>query len=623
MLQKMNEKIQGLIAWIVIVLIAITFTLFGLDYYLQRGQSKQAKAEVNGDYIDLQSFESTYRRARAQQNAAQMTTAQDKLLKENILESLISNKLAMQGAKNLGFGVSLAQADATILGIPQFQQNGRFSAERYQQALNVALFTPQTFQKEVQQGMLLNQQRFAFIGTSFVLPEEMDRFVRLYMQNRDFSYTTLSIKDFSKNVKITDEQLKNYFNTHQNDFKTDEQVKLQYISLDMNAVRNNIQMNEEQVKTYYENNKNNFLVPAKWQVAHIFVAVPASATDKDWAAAQEKAMRIYADLSSGKKPFEDLVKTESDDKLSIAKQGILPWISAGQTPFDKTLVQLKQPGDLSKPLKTTKGYEIFQLKQFTAAKMKPFAEVKTLITNQITAEKTQEKYTSLLEQLTELSFQNADSLKPVATALNLPLLETDWFSRKGGTDKLTKNKKLINTAFSQDVLDGGNNSEPLAIDNDHVLVIRIAKHKPSRNMQFDEVKSKIAQLLTREQAMKEIKSVAQALVKSQTAQREELMKQHGLKWTEVKDARREAPRSNSEINQLAFTLNTKQSIAGEFLNNGDYALVQLQSIHPGKLADLDKDQMSSIKQQLAASYGLMAYDLYMKSLEQQAEIKKY
>ena len=35
MLQKLNERIQGLVAWIIIILVAITFTLFGVDYYLQ------------------------------------------------------------------------------------------------------------------------------------------------------------------------------------------------------------------------------------------------------------------------------------------------------------------------------------------------------------------------------------------------------------------------------------------------------------------------------------------------------------------------------------------------------------------------------------------------------------
>ena len=43
MLQKLNERIQGVVAWLVIILIAITFTLFGVDYYLQSHQTSNAK----------------------------------------------------------------------------------------------------------------------------------------------------------------------------------------------------------------------------------------------------------------------------------------------------------------------------------------------------------------------------------------------------------------------------------------------------------------------------------------------------------------------------------------------------------------------------------------------------
>jgi peptidyl-prolyl cis-trans isomerase D len=65
-------------------------------------------------------------------------------------------------SRSHGFEVSPAQANSAILSIPQFQQDGHFSKDKYQQALTGALFTPETFQKEVRQGMLLNQQRFCF-----------------------------------------------------------------------------------------------------------------------------------------------------------------------------------------------------------------------------------------------------------------------------------------------------------------------------------------------------------------------------------------------------------------------------------------------------------------------------
>ena len=177
MLQKLNDRIQGVVAWVVIILIAITFTLFGLDYYMQSRHESTAQVEVNGQPITRQAFESNYRRTRQQRDPSLMTAASDIQLKQQVLDEMIVNSVSMQSARTNGFEVNPAQANAAILGIPQFQQDGHFSADRYQQALNGAFFTPDSFQKEVRQGMLLNQQRFALIGTSFVLPNELNQFV--------------------------------------------------------------------------------------------------------------------------------------------------------------------------------------------------------------------------------------------------------------------------------------------------------------------------------------------------------------------------------------------------------------------------------------------------------------
>lgn len=78
MLQKLNERIQGVVAWLVVILIGITFTLFGVDYYLQSHQTTNSKVVVNGTPLTIQSFENNYRRARSMQDIEQMTAADEK-----------------------------------------------------------------------------------------------------------------------------------------------------------------------------------------------------------------------------------------------------------------------------------------------------------------------------------------------------------------------------------------------------------------------------------------------------------------------------------------------------------------------------------------------------------------
>lgn len=278
MLQKLNERIQGVVAWVVIILIAVTFTLFGVDYYMQSHQASDSEVTVNGEPISKQAFEISYRRARQQRDPSQMTTASEVALRKEILENMIVNQITVQAARAAGFEVSPEQANAAIVSIPQFQQDGHFSTERYQQALSGAMFTPESFQKEVRQGMLLNQQRFAFMGSAFALPEEIKRFVKLYMQTRDYNYIEIPTSLFTGNIKIDDAQVAAYYKKHQQNFIEPEKVSIEYIRLSMQDIRKSIQVTDSDIQRYYEDNQSNFLTPAQWQVAHILFAIPDDAS---------------------------------------------------------------------------------------------------------------------------------------------------------------------------------------------------------------------------------------------------------------------------------------------------------------------------------------------------------
>ncbi len=89
MLQKLNERIQGLVAWVVIILIAVTFTLFGIDYYLQSRQDSTAQIEVNGQPISKDIFELSYRRTRQLRDPLQLTPSVEKSLKQQVMDNLL------------------------------------------------------------------------------------------------------------------------------------------------------------------------------------------------------------------------------------------------------------------------------------------------------------------------------------------------------------------------------------------------------------------------------------------------------------------------------------------------------------------------------------------------------
>lgn len=625
MLQKLNERIQGVVAWVVIILVAVTFTLFGIDYYIQSRHELRADVEVNGQPITKQAFDLNYRRARQMRDPSQMTAELENQLKQQVMDEMVANTVSLQAAHANGFEVSVAEANAAILSIPQFQQDGHFSTDKYQQALNGALFTPESFQKEVSQGMLLNQQRFAFMGTSFALPAEIKRFVKLYMQTRDYDYLKIPARSFFKPADVTATEIDAYYKDHPKEFLSHETVTVDFIRLSMSDIKGTIKLTDQQIARYYEENQSNYYTPAQWQVAHILFAIPPETSAEDRAQVKTRAFKAYHALQKSPEQFESDVRTLSDDKATSAHGGVLPWVVAGQSEFDKALVHLTTPGKMSAPVKSKQGYEIFKVIAYKPAAVKPLPEVKADIHAQLLADIAQTEYAQLLEKLSDLSYQSPDSLIPAGDTLKLTIQQTTPFSRQGGDSALTKNKQVIHAAFSHDVLVLGNNSEPIPLDNESVVVLRVNKHTAAVAMPLSEVKPVIVEKLAMNKAKIAARELGRLLLQDNhdRPRQDHAILEHHLAWLDVTAAARDSDLTLPAINDLAFGISGVGSEMGHSLDTGDYVMVRLKKINDGELQSLDKEQVRSITQQIEASYGMMDYDLYVGDLMSKATVVKH
>ncbi|MGV3739920.1 MAG: SurA N-terminal domain-containing protein [Gammaproteobacteria bacterium] len=619
MLQKLSDRIQGMVAWIIIGLVTITFTLFGLDYYLQSRHPADVKVKINGHVITKEDYELNYRRLSQTQGQDALTPEQEKELKQQVLSEMMVNAVSVAAARNHGFEVDGRQATDAILQIPQFQEDGHFSASRYTQALNNAFFTPQTFQQEVRQGMLLNQQRFALIGTEFVLPNELNQFVKLSMQTRDYQYTIIKAADFINKEQVSPEEEKQYYQAHQKQFMTKEQVSLDYIRLSLQSIKDKIKITPDQIARYYEDNKSNYLMPAQWQLA--YVRFPISEEQQNDAEAVEKIKQIatkwYETVSEKPEQFDLIAKKTA--KAKQAQLGELPTVIAGQSALDQYLINLTQPGQISAPIRTKQGYEVLQLKSYKPATIQALSEVKNLIAEQLQQEAAQQQYAALEDHLSELSYQNPDSLEAIASTLQVPLQHTGLFMQghPNQQDPITQYPAVMQAAFSSDVLTYGNNSEPIQLDVDSLVVLRIRQHIPAALQDLTQVKAVIDSVLLKDKA-----SLAAEKYGKSLAQRAAKKLPETLHWQHVNGVSRDSDVSDAQINELAFAMNEVGQYAGQELQNGDFVLVNLLKISDGK-ADLeDKEQMHNLTQQLESSYGLMDYDLYISHLMAQAKIVK-
>lgn len=516
MLQKLNEKIQGIFAWVIITLVVVTFAMFGVEYYIQSRHEGAVTAKVNGEEITQQDFELNYRRNQRNEMPATSMAAETQQ-KKSFLETMILKNLVLRSAKSSGFDVSTQQANFAIQSIPQFQENGRFSNTRFQQVIRNAYYSPSEFQKEVISDLLLNQQRFAFSETEFALSHEVAQFVQLSLQSRTYQYLVISYQTFMNNVVIGDQQIESYYKSHLKDFKRPEKISVDYVRLSMADIKAHTQVTDQMIQTYYAENK--------------------TSTDPD------------------------ILTPERKEKI---KQQLL--LDLAQTEYSKAL-----------------------------------------------------------DQLSELAYQTPDSLQPLAETLHLNILHSPLFSLAGGDTALTQNKGILKASFSPDVLKHGNNSEPIQLDHESVVILRVGRHEPESEIPLEEVKSKIKTILAQKEASQEAKKLGQHLLSLQSNPLEfnhEVAKAQ-LNWIDVQNVQRNAQSVPEYINQLAFNLGHPGDVDGKILADGNFGLVRLNHINEGHVSELNPSQIEEIHQRLQVRYGAMDYDLYVKALLKKADIIRY
>ena len=146
MLQDLRKNVQGTTAKIVVGLIVISFSIFGIESILLGGGGSSV-AEVNGDEItpmELQQAVNTSKRRLIGMMGDSLDPAllDDERLRPQALESLIARKLEVQAADDMGLAVSEREIGAVIGGMEQFQVDGRFSPDLYKSLLSSSGFTP-------------------------------------------------------------------------------------------------------------------------------------------------------------------------------------------------------------------------------------------------------------------------------------------------------------------------------------------------------------------------------------------------------------------------------------------------------------------------------------------------
>lgn len=631
MLQSIRDRSQGWLTGAIVGLICITFAFWGVHTYLgQSGTPAEVVAKVNGSSIHLAELNATYQRLRQQQQmqlgaAFVIDQKMEMELKKQALNQLIMNQVLANAAARDGFRVTGDEVGAALLSVPVFQVDGQFSRERFNEVLSNILYTENAFLADLRTTMLVNQARSGIIDSAFALSGDISSATKLINQKRDFGYLTLPVQSFLNGVHVTDEQALAYYQQHQNQFTTPEQVSVEYIELSLSQLAAKLQFSDEQLKQFYQNNLSNYTLPERWHVAHILIKVPPNALPQQVLAAQNKADAIVQRLKAGDS-FAQLAQTNSADAASVKNGGVLDWFSAGMadSAFEKAAAALKQVGDVSAPVRTKYGFSIIKLIGHEQPQVMPFAKAREQVNKALAQQQAEQVFAENSDKLSNLTYANPTSLEVAAKALNLPVQTTGLFSRQGGRDQITANPKVAEGAFNADVLQG-NNSDVISLDPDTLVVLRVKQHVATALQTFDKVKDQVIQLLKTQAAQQQAEIEGKKLLQQlqQGNKGEEIAKQMNLPWQVANNVGRFDPHVPSAVLNAAFRLprpNAQPAVGSFKLPNGNYALVSVNKVIDGTLGNNPAAQERIYREELEDSFGQLDYSLYVHNVLNKSKI---
>ncbi len=623
MMQTLREKFKGWVAIVIFTIIGLTFLLWGVGSYLQghSGASSQVLATVNKEKITLRDFEAK-QQSLNQAALAKAPPGQKKYIKSFIISKLIQEKLLSASTQSAGYVVAPQIIEAQLMTAPSFQVNGHFSQAKFNDYLHsngLSPMTPAMFAQQRAQIFAQQQLPEGIAASAFVTPKEQQRLLSLFRQKRSFATVAIPLSAYYHKVTVTPKQMKNYYNQNKANFVTDEKIKLQYLVLSPKDIAAKVQVSAAQVKQYYVDNQQHFTLPAHWVVDRLIIKLPSNPSSSDIKATNALAVNIRAQLKAGKVTMQGLVKSQPK-KMSFVKQTIVATQLSGG--LLQTLSSLQQ-GQFSDPVMTTQGLNLFKMTSIRAGSVKSLASVSKNISALLKQRQVGQLFTTKAQQLGNLAYTHPDSLIQVAKEMELKLQTSAWLPHAGTKKGLFSNAALLNAAFSKDVLQHGNNSRPLPLQDGSVMVLRVVQHVAAKPKPFSQVQSIIRTSLLKQSAARFAGVAAYDMQTKWLSgySLDSLKSYHYNQYHKYNGILRTDRSISSLILNTVFQLSLGEgSIKTLQLDNGDYLVIKLLSIKDGKEADYTAAQRAA-KIQSAKSIAVNAgYRMYVEGLLKRAKI---
>ncbi|TSE22979.1 SurA N-terminal domain-containing protein [Tepidimonas aquatica] len=497
---------------LLMLLIIPSFIFFGVQGYTSFRERAEPVARVAGERITRTEWEATHRR-EVERLVAAMPGVDRALLESDdsrraTLERMVTERVLTRAAADMRLLVSDRRLAAELLRDPTIaslrKPDGTLDTQRYQDLLRSQGMTAEQYEALVR-AALQRQRLGEMVAASAWLPKaSVELATAAWFERREVAVAAFRPSDHVAAVRVSDDDVRAYFEQHADDFRSPEQAVVEYLVLDRDALARTLQPSEDELRRYYETNVAAAAQREQRRAAHILLTLAPDAKPEDKARVRAEAERLLAEVRANPERFAELARQHSQDPGSAAEGGDLGWFGRGAMvkPFEDAVFALAK-GQVSDIVETEFGLHIIRLLDVRQQPVEPYETMRAALADQWRQQQAARQFAEAAERFGNLVYEQADSLQPAAQALGLTVRRATVERQGpvgGDADPVLAEPAALRAIFDDEALARKLNSRPIELRGNRVLAVRVVEHRKAERQPLEAVATQVRQRLLAERA---------------------------------------------------------------------------------------------------------------------------
>lgn len=503
MLQTLRSGAAGWVAKIFLLLLVLSFAVWGIEDIFRIGGSAENAAEIGDRKISVEEFRNAYQNEiRRISNEAKrvITPEQARMagLGDRVLGDLVNQAAIDAKVSQLGLSLTDDQVLREIQSDEMFRgPTGSFDAATFREILRQNNLTENSF-LALQRSFSVRRQLTAALMNDVEAPDAFRRAIHAYnSDSRTISYLAISPEAPSAVPAPAGDALKAFYDARKASFAAPEYRKIAVLSLDPADIAARKQIPDADLRAYFDRNKPQYAELEKRSIEQI----PFQNVDE--------ARQASEDIKSGKKIFEQVMV---ERKLK-PEDAFLGNLTKSQM-FDKKVADaafaLKQ-GEVSGPVQGSYSTVLLRVTGIQEEKAKPFEEVRDDIRRVMAQETAGKEAQAIHDKIDEARLGGA-TLEEAAKANGLTVRVVEAVDSAGNAPDgqpvlaLPLQDKLLEASFRAE-----QGAETATLnEGDAYAWFDVRGVTPTRERSFDEAKADVERRWREDQVAKRVDERAAA-----------------------------------------------------------------------------------------------------------------